>query len=208
MTDHELVARIARSAGGKAGYKQLGARAGPGRRTGAASAAGATGAADGARRTGEAGPRTLEHSPAARRGSGRHARESLRRAARSASRRLRFCPAQPVPARLPGTEDIFIPPNEINGAMQGDQVLVEVEPPKADGRRQGRIVRVLLSAATPPSSASSITRADRAMGHNVVPLRRPHDPAHPHSARQELPPPPRPPRRIAFSAERSNHGHK
>ncbi len=40
-------------------------------------------------------------------------------------------------------EDIFIPPNEINGAMQGDQVLVEVEPPKADGRRQGRIVRVL-----------------------------------------------------------------
>ena len=27
--------------------------------------------------------------------------------------------------------------------MQGDQVLVEVEPPKADGRRMGRIVRVL-----------------------------------------------------------------
>ena len=41
------------------------------------------------------------------------------------------------------TEDIFIPPNEINGAMQGDQVLVDVEPPKADGRRQGRIVRIL-----------------------------------------------------------------
>lgn len=41
------------------------------------------------------------------------------------------------------TEDIFIPPNEINNAMQGDQVLVEVEPPKPDGRRQGRILRVL-----------------------------------------------------------------
>ena len=27
--------------------------------------------------------------------------------------------------------------------MQGDQVLVEVEPPKADGRTQGRIVRIL-----------------------------------------------------------------
>ena len=27
--------------------------------------------------------------------------------------------------------------------MQGDQVLVEVEPPKADGRRMGRIVRIL-----------------------------------------------------------------
>ena len=41
------------------------------------------------------------------------------------------------------TEDIFIPPNEINGAMQGDQVLVELEPPRADGRRLGRIVRIL-----------------------------------------------------------------
>jgi ribonuclease R len=42
-----------------------------------------------------------------------------------------------------GSEDIFIPPNEINGAMQGDQVLVEVEPPGRDGRLQGRIVRIV-----------------------------------------------------------------
>ena len=42
-----------------------------------------------------------------------------------------------------GTEDIFIPPNEIGSAMQGDQVLVDVDPPKADGRMQGRIVRIL-----------------------------------------------------------------
>jgi ribonuclease R len=45
-------------------------------------------------------------------------------------------------------EDIFIPPNEINSAMQGDQVLVELLPPRADsrfpgGRKLGRIVRVL-----------------------------------------------------------------
>ena len=40
-------------------------------------------------------------------------------------------------------EDIFIPPNEINSAMQGDQVLVELLPPRADGRRLGRIARVL-----------------------------------------------------------------
>jgi ribonuclease R len=40
-------------------------------------------------------------------------------------------------------EDIFIPPNEINSAMQGDQVLVELMPPRADGRKLGRIVRVL-----------------------------------------------------------------
>jgi ribonuclease R len=42
-----------------------------------------------------------------------------------------------------GTEDIFIPPNEIGSAMQGDQVLVDVDPPKADGRMSGRIVRVI-----------------------------------------------------------------
>ena len=41
------------------------------------------------------------------------------------------------------TEDIFIPPNEINGAMQGDLVLVEEAPPSRDGRRSGRIARVL-----------------------------------------------------------------
>ena len=40
-------------------------------------------------------------------------------------------------------EDIFVPPPELNGAMQGDQVLVEVGPPKRDGRREGRIARVL-----------------------------------------------------------------
>jgi ribonuclease R len=42
-----------------------------------------------------------------------------------------------------GKEDIFIPPNEINSAMQGDQVLVELLPSRADGRKLGRIVRVL-----------------------------------------------------------------
>ncbi len=41
------------------------------------------------------------------------------------------------------TDDVFIPPNEINGAMQGDQVLVEMEPPRADGKLSGRIARVL-----------------------------------------------------------------
>jgi len=42
-----------------------------------------------------------------------------------------------------GSDDIFIPPNEINGAMQGDQVLVDPAPPNRDGRRSGRIARVL-----------------------------------------------------------------
>jgi ribonuclease R len=40
-------------------------------------------------------------------------------------------------------EDIFIPPNEIYGAMQGDLVLVDEALPGRDGRRSGRIARVL-----------------------------------------------------------------
>jgi ribonuclease R len=44
-------------------------------------------------------------------------------------------------------EDIFIPPNEVAGAMQGDLVLVDEAPEGRDsrraGRRSGRIVRVL-----------------------------------------------------------------
>ncbi len=37
----------------------------------------------------------------------------------------------------------FIPPNELNGAMQGDEVLVDEAPPGRDGRRSGRVARVL-----------------------------------------------------------------
>ena len=40
-------------------------------------------------------------------------------------------------------EDIFIPPHEMHGAMQGDEVLVEAEPARGEGRRAGRIARVL-----------------------------------------------------------------
>src|SRR3954451_8089191 len=42
--------------------------------------------------------------------------------------------------------DIFIPPAELNGAMQGDLVLVELLPPRAHGpntgKRAGRIVQI------------------------------------------------------------------
>ncbi len=34
-------------------------------------------------------------------------------------------------------DDLFIPPNELNGAMQGDEVLVDEAPPGRDGRRSG-----------------------------------------------------------------------
>ena len=58
-------------------------------------------------------------------------------------------------------DDIFIPPNEINAAMQGDQVLVELDPPKADGRLQGRILRVLERRNPTVVGIFHYARADR-----------------------------------------------
>ena len=40
-------------------------------------------------------------------------------------------------------DDLFIPPFELNDAMQGDEVLVDEAPPGRDGRRSGRILRIL-----------------------------------------------------------------
>ncbi|MDE3103982.1 MAG: RNB domain-containing ribonuclease [Acidobacteriota bacterium] len=40
-------------------------------------------------------------------------------------------------------DDLFIPPHELNGAMQGDEVLVDEAPRDREGRRSGRIARVL-----------------------------------------------------------------
>jgi len=40
-------------------------------------------------------------------------------------------------------QDVFIPPDALEGAMQGDTVLVELLPARGDGRRSGRIVRVM-----------------------------------------------------------------
>ena len=40
-------------------------------------------------------------------------------------------------------QDVFIPPDALEGAMQGDTVLVELHAAKSDGRRSGRIVRVM-----------------------------------------------------------------
>ncbi len=54
--------------------------------------------------------------------------------------------------------------------MQGDQVLVEVEPPKADGRRMGRIVRVLERRNPTVVGDFHYARSDRAAGHTVVPF--------------------------------------
>ena len=163
MTDRELVARIARSAGGKAGYKQL------------VRELGLAGGREGrllleqlARLTvrGTLAKLDREHWSIPRPvGS----RENLA-AGRLDLHRDGFGFVRPNARQPSGTEDIFIPPSEINGAMQGDQVLVEVEPPKADGRRQGRIVRILERRNPTVVGIFHYARSDRSLGHNVVPF--------------------------------------
>jgi ribonuclease R len=180
MTDRELVARIARSAGGKAGYKQLvrelGLAGGRERRLLLEQLARLTA-------RGALAKLDREHWSIPRPVGAAGTRENLS-AGRLDLHRDGFGFVRPNTRQASGTEDIFIPPNEINGAMQGDQVLVEVEPPRADGRRQGRIVRVLerrnptvvgifhYGAPSDRSSSmgSNYARSDRSLRHNVVPF--------------------------------------
>jgi ribonuclease R len=167
MTDRELVARIARSAGGKAGYKQLvrelGLGGGRERRLllehlARLTASGALTKVDreiwGIPRavTGVAG--TRENLAAGRLDLHRDGYGFVRPNARQAS----------------GSDDIFIPPDAMNGAMQGDQVLVELEPPRADGRRLGRIARVMERRNPTVVGTFHYARSDRQQGHSVVPF--------------------------------------
>ncbi len=62
-----------------------------------------------------------------------------------------------------GTDDIFIPPDELNGAMQGDVVLVSLAPPRSDGRQHGRIRRILTR-----SNPTVVGRFHYARGHNTA----------------------------------------
>jgi ribonuclease R len=164
MTDAELVARIARSAGQKAGYKQLvrELNLGGGRerrlllvQLASLTARGALIKLD------------REHWSIPRPVFG--TRENLA-AGRLDLHRDGYGFVRPNARQASGQEDIFIPPNEINGAMQGDQVLVEVEPPKADGRRMGRIVRIIERRNPTVVGTFHYARSDRAQGHSVVPF--------------------------------------
>src|SRR5450631_3372313 len=161
MTDRELVARIARSAGGKAGYKQLvrelGLAGGRERRLLVEQLARLTvrGALAKLDREHWSIPRSVG------------TRENLS-AGRLDLHRDGFGFVRPNARQASGTEDIFIPPNEINGAMQGDQVLVEVEPPKSDGRRQGRIARVVERRNPTVVGVFHFERTDRTPGYNTV----------------------------------------
>ena len=67
--------------------------------------------------------------------------------------------------------DVFIPPPEVNGAMPGDQVLVELTPGRGRGdagRREGRIVRVLTRRNPTIVGIFHYAQNPRQMGHQVV----------------------------------------
>lgn len=175
MTDSDLISRIARSAGGKAGYKQLvrelGLGGGRERRLLLEQLARLT-----ARGKLAKIDREIWGIPKAPSGTSAGTRDNLM-AGRLDLHRDGFGFVRPN-ARQASTrqtpigidEDIFIPPNEVNGAMQGDQVLVELEPPKADGRRQGRIVRVMERRNRTVVGVFHYARLERAMGHTVIPF--------------------------------------
>jgi ribonuclease R len=180
-TDRELVTRIARSAGQKAGYKQLvrelSLGGGRERRLLLEQLARLTARGElikldrehwGIPRPVSGVGGTRENLSAGRLDLHRDGYGFVRPNARQASGQDRGPRGQVF---IRGVEDdIFIPPNEINGAMQGDQVLVEVEPPKADGRRQGRIMRIIERRNPTVVGTFHYARSDRSLGNIVVPF--------------------------------------
>ena len=167
MTDRELVARIARSAGGKAGYKQLvrelGLGGGRERRLLLEQLARLTVRGELVKLDREIWsiPRTAAGAAGTR--------ENLA-AGRLDLHRDGYGFVRPNARQASGTDDVFIPPDAINGAMQGDQVLVELEPPRADGRRLGRIARVVERRNPTVVGTFHYARSDRQQGHTVVPF--------------------------------------
>src|SRR5579863_10509122 len=175
MTDRDLLAHIARSPGGKAGYKQLvrelGLGGGRERRLLQEQLARMTARGDLLRL--ERGDWTIPNRNPGNTGS----RDNLI-AGRIDLHRDGYGFVRPNP-RQSGKEvgrfraideDVFIPPDEIHGAMQGDQVLVELAPPRADGRRLGRVARILERRNPTVVGVFHYARSDREMGDNVQPF--------------------------------------
>ena len=166
MNDRELLTQIARSAGGKAGYKQLvrelGLGGGRERRLLLEQLARITA-------RGDLIKIDREHWSIPRKTTGT-TRDNLI-AGRLDLHRDGYGFVRPNARQGIGKEDdVFIPPDEINGAMQGDQVLVELSPPRADGRRLGRVARILERRNPTVVGMFHYARSDRDMGHQVVPF--------------------------------------
>ena len=166
MTDRELLAQIARSAGGKAGYKQLvrelGLGGGRERRLLLEQLARMTARGDLAKID-------REHWSIPRKTTG-GTRDNLI-AGRLDLHRDGYGFVRPNARQGSAKEDdVFIPPDEINGAMQGDQVLVELAPPRADGRRLGRIARILERRNPTVVGVFHYSRSEREMENKVIPF--------------------------------------
>jgi ribonuclease R len=175
MTDRELLARIAASAGQKAGYKQLVRELslGGGRERrlllehlARLTVAGKLVQID---REHWGFPRTNSRQSATARENLVVGRLDLHRDGYGFVRPNRK-PSAAASKSGPAQQDIFIPPNEINAAMQGDLVAVEADPPKADGRQQGRIVRILERSNPTVVGTFRVARPDRGRNNVVIPF--------------------------------------
>jgi ribonuclease R len=162
MTDRELLRRIERSAGQRAGYKQLvrelGLGGGKERRMLLEQLNRMTA-------RGELIKPDRDHWALPQAAS----RYDLV-AGRLDVHRDGFGFVRPEARQASGDDDIFIPPNEMNGAMQGDQVLVELAPPRADGRRSGSIARVLTRRNPTVVGVFHYALQEHALGNTVVPI--------------------------------------
>jgi ribonuclease R len=162
MTDRELLRRIERSAGQRAGYKQLVHELGLG---GGRERRMLVEQLDRLAARGELIKSDRDHWALPQAVS----RDNLV-AGRLDVHREGFGFVRPETRQATGDDDIFIPPNEMNGAMQGDQVLVELDPPKADGRRSGRIARVLKRRNPTVVGTFHYAQQEHAPGNFVKPI--------------------------------------
>lgn len=157
QTDRELLRRIERSSGGRAGYKQLvrelGLGGGRERRLLLEQLARMTARGELVKSDTEqwvlprATPeKTARMRPAEEQAAGARPSEQALRdrliAGRLDLHRDGYGFVRPNGSSS-REDDLFIPPSELNGAMQGDEVLVDEAPRDRDGRRSGRVARVL-----------------------------------------------------------------
>jgi ribonuclease R len=194
MNDRELLRHIERLPGGRAGYKQLvrelGLGGGQERRELREQLGRLTGSrqlvqVDGEHwriRTAEteAGGRDRARGPDARGAEGRRSgiRSENLVAGRLDLHRDGYGFVRPTPAHAgekPALDqDVFIPPGEMGGAMQGDQVLVELAAPRfgrGDNRRSGRVLRILTRRNATVVGIFHYSRRDTERGgHIVVPV--------------------------------------
>jgi ribonuclease R len=163
MTDRELIQRITRAPGQRAGYKtlvrELGLGGGRERRLLLEQLARITARGELIKLDSEQWgiPRAVS------------ARDQLA-AGRLDLHRDGYGFVRPEIKQASGDGDIFIPPDAMSGAMQGDQVLVELGPSKSDGRKLGRIVRILMRRNATIVGTFHYARSERASGNYVRPF--------------------------------------